>query len=89
MRPTSAHDNQSNDSDLGLVDRYWRAANYLSVGQIYLLERPFLRCLSTSSLGCSDIGGPLGPRLHPYPTSIAPSARDLNTRGQIWPLIDS
>jgi xylulose-5-phosphate/fructose-6-phosphate phosphoketolase len=24
--------------DLALLDRYWRAANYLSVGQIYLLD---------------------------------------------------
>ncbi|MGH8516229.1 MAG: phosphoketolase family protein [Panacagrimonas sp.] len=28
--------------DLGLVDRWWRAANYLSVGQIYLLDNPLL-----------------------------------------------
>ncbi|MCE0490703.1 phosphoketolase family protein [Pantoea sp. Mb-10] len=26
-----------------LLDRYWRAANYLSVGQIYLMENPLLR----------------------------------------------
>ena len=26
-----------------LIDRYWRAANYLSVGQIYLLDNPLLR----------------------------------------------
>src|SRR5467141_1299046 len=25
------------------IDAYWRAANYLSVGQIYLLENPLLR----------------------------------------------
>ena len=29
--------------DLGLIDSYWRAANYLSVGQIYLLDNPLLR----------------------------------------------
>jgi xylulose-5-phosphate/fructose-6-phosphate phosphoketolase len=29
--------------DLALIDRYWRAANYLSVGQIYLLDNPLLR----------------------------------------------
>ena len=29
--------------ELGLVDAYWRAANYLSVGQIYLLDNPLLR----------------------------------------------
>jgi xylulose-5-phosphate/fructose-6-phosphate phosphoketolase len=26
-----------------LIDRWWRAANYLSVGQIYLLDNPLLR----------------------------------------------
>ncbi|HTN60327.1 MAG TPA: phosphoketolase, partial [Devosia sp.] len=29
--------------DLNLIDHYWRAANYLSVGQIYLLDNPLLR----------------------------------------------
>ena len=28
---------------LKLTDRYWRAANYLSVGQIYLMQNPLLR----------------------------------------------
>jgi xylulose-5-phosphate/fructose-6-phosphate phosphoketolase len=31
------------DVELELLDRYWRAANYLSVGQIYLLDNPLLR----------------------------------------------
>jgi xylulose-5-phosphate/fructose-6-phosphate phosphoketolase len=31
------------DEEAGLIDRYWRAANYLSVGQIYLLDNPLLR----------------------------------------------
>ncbi|MFJ5486279.1 phosphoketolase [Hansschlegelia beijingensis] len=31
------------DEELHLIDAYWRAANYLSVGQIYLLENPLLR----------------------------------------------
>ncbi|MGO9899576.1 MAG: phosphoketolase [Solirubrobacteraceae bacterium] len=31
-----------NDS-MRLIDAYWRAANYLSVGQIYLLDNPLLR----------------------------------------------
>ena len=26
-----------------MLDRYWRAANYLSVGQIYLLDNPLLQ----------------------------------------------
>jgi xylulose-5-phosphate/fructose-6-phosphate phosphoketolase len=29
--------------NLRLIDAYWRAANYLSVGQIYLLDNPLLR----------------------------------------------
>jgi len=29
--------------ELRLIDRWWRAANYLSVGQIYLLDNPLLR----------------------------------------------
>jgi xylulose-5-phosphate/fructose-6-phosphate phosphoketolase len=31
------------DEELGLIDAYWRAANYLSVGQVYLLDNPLLR----------------------------------------------
>jgi len=31
------------DNELSLIDRYWRAANYLSVGQIYLYDNPMLR----------------------------------------------
>jgi xylulose-5-phosphate/fructose-6-phosphate phosphoketolase len=30
-------------ADLHLIDAWWRAANYLSVGQIYLLDNPLLR----------------------------------------------
>ncbi|HET8634941.1 MAG TPA: phosphoketolase family protein, partial [Gemmatimonadales bacterium] len=29
--------------ELALLDRYWRAANYLTVGQIYLQDNPLLR----------------------------------------------
>src|SRR5215468_8919111 len=31
------------DKDLDLINRWWRAANYLSVGQIYLLDNPLLK----------------------------------------------
>ncbi|MHB8147983.1 MAG: phosphoketolase family protein, partial [Vulcanimicrobiaceae bacterium] len=34
--PLSAHELQS-------IDAYWRAANYLSIGQIYLIANPLLR----------------------------------------------
>ena len=30
-------------AELNAIDAYWRAANYLSVGQIYLLDNPLLR----------------------------------------------
>jgi xylulose-5-phosphate/fructose-6-phosphate phosphoketolase len=33
----------ASDDDLAVVDAWWRAANYLSVGQIYLLANPLLR----------------------------------------------
>src|SRR3954470_18528965 len=29
--------------ELRLIDAWWRAANYVSVGQIYLLDNPLLR----------------------------------------------
>jgi xylulose-5-phosphate/fructose-6-phosphate phosphoketolase len=29
-------------ADAGVLDRYWRAANYLAVGQIYLMDNPLL-----------------------------------------------
>ncbi len=31
------------DAELAALDAYWRAANFLSVGQIYLLDNPLLR----------------------------------------------
>ncbi len=40
--PTVSGDPLS-DGDMRLIDAYWRAANYLSVGQIYLLANPLLR----------------------------------------------
>jgi xylulose-5-phosphate/fructose-6-phosphate phosphoketolase len=33
----------SSQKELKAMDAYWRAANYLSVGQIYLLDNPLLR----------------------------------------------
>ena len=31
------------DTEATLIDAYWRAANYLSVGQIYLYDNPLLK----------------------------------------------
>src|SRR6266853_746466 len=35
--------NALTDNELRLMDAYWRAANYLSVGQIYLYDNPLLK----------------------------------------------
>jgi Phosphoketolase len=39
------------DANFELIDKYWRAANYLSVGQIYLYDNPLLK----KPLGIGDI----------------------------------
>ncbi len=44
MDQTSSHGTGTlSEAELSLIDRYWRAANYLSVGQIYLLDNPLLK----------------------------------------------
>ncbi|MHB9004071.1 MAG: phosphoketolase family protein [Coriobacteriia bacterium] len=44
-RMTSTHETEAvlTETELEKIDAYWRAANYLSVGQIYLLGNPLLR----------------------------------------------
>jgi len=37
------HQGPLSPAELHAIDAYWRAANYLSVGQIYLLDNPLLR----------------------------------------------
>ena len=60
------------DDQLQLLDAWWRAANYLAVGQIYLLDNPLLErgrwWPRTSSPGSSGTGGPL-----PASTSSTPT----------------
>jgi len=47
MKPTVGRANPEGcsltEEELRRMDAYWRAANYLSVGQIYLLDNPLLR----------------------------------------------
>ena len=47
MKPTVGRSNPEGcsltEEELRRMDAYWRAANYLSVGQIYLLDNPLLR----------------------------------------------
>ncbi|MGD0862434.1 MAG: phosphoketolase family protein [Candidatus Limnocylindrales bacterium] len=42
-RPAGTASGPLSAEELRLIDAYWRAANYLSVGQIYLLDNPLLR----------------------------------------------
>ena len=51
--------NALSDQERTLIDAYWRAADYLSVGQIYLYDNPLLEqtlTKNTSSRGCLAIG---------------------------------
>jgi xylulose-5-phosphate/fructose-6-phosphate phosphoketolase len=41
--PAAAAGRPLDDDELERLDAYWRASNYLSVGQIYLLDNPLLR----------------------------------------------
>ena len=47
---------------LDKMQRYWQAANYLTIGQIYLQDNPLLRepldAPSRSSRACSATGAP-------------------------------
>jgi xylulose-5-phosphate/fructose-6-phosphate phosphoketolase len=40
---TTKMSQQIDSKELELINNYWKAANYLSVGQIYLLNNPLLR----------------------------------------------
>jgi xylulose-5-phosphate/fructose-6-phosphate phosphoketolase len=42
-RSAAAETDALSPAEVELLDAYWRAANYLSVGQIYLLDNPLLR----------------------------------------------
>jgi xylulose-5-phosphate/fructose-6-phosphate phosphoketolase len=42
-RPAQAAAEPLGGEELRAIDAYWRAANYLSVGQIYLLDNPLLK----------------------------------------------
>jgi len=38
------------------MDAWWRAANYLSVGQIYLRDNPLLQRIASKSATLADCG---------------------------------
>ena len=37
------HSERLSQRELHDIDTYWRAANYLTIGQIYLIDNPLLR----------------------------------------------
>src|SRR3954454_3991033 len=43
MAVTTTEPDTTSRTELELLDAWWRAANYLSVGQIYLMDTPLLR----------------------------------------------
>jgi xylulose-5-phosphate/fructose-6-phosphate phosphoketolase len=43
MDPVASSAAVGSEDELIRIDAYWRAANYLSVGQIYLYDNPMLR----------------------------------------------
>lgn len=43
--------------ELTRLDAWWRAANYLSVGQIYLMDNPLLRVQAARGLGQRRVAG--------------------------------
>ena len=64
------------------MNAYWRAANYLSVGQIYLLDNPLLKeplTLSTSSRASSATGAPRRASTSSTSISTASSRRTTST----------
>ena len=46
--------------ELRKMNAYWRAANYLSVGQIYLLDNPLLKKPLTLAARQAAVAWPLG-----------------------------
>ena len=55
------------DEMLQKMDTYWRAANYLSAGQLYLLDNPLLRKPLTmdhvKKKNCRSLGNSTGTEL--------------------------
>ena len=63
--------NALSDQERALMDAYWRAANYLSVGQIYLYDNPLLKKplarRAHQAAAARPLGHHAGPELHLRP----------------------
>ena len=67
-------------AELRALDAYWRAANYLSVGQIYLLDNPLLREPLAARARQAAAARPLGHDARAEPDLRAPQPRDPRAR---------
>ena len=67
-------------TSIELLDAYWRAANYLSVGQIYLLDNPLLREPLRARARQAAAARPLGHDARPQSRLRAPEPRDPRAR---------
>ena len=54
-----------NDEMLNKMDAYWRAANYLAAGQLYLLDNPLLKEPLKPGAHQEENRRPLGHRARP------------------------
>ena len=72
---TEAEQGPLTGSELDAIDAWWRAANYLTVGQIYLMANPLRRELLTAP-DQTEVVGPLGyqPGFVPYLRASAGSS---------------
>jgi xylulose-5-phosphate/fructose-6-phosphate phosphoketolase len=66
-------------AELRALEAYWRAANYLSVGQINLLDNPVLREPLRPEHVKAATAGPLGHDARPQPDLHAPQPRNPST----------
>jgi xylulose-5-phosphate/fructose-6-phosphate phosphoketolase len=63
--------------DIGLIDAYWRAANYLSVGQIYLLDNPLLH----ESLQAEHVKPQVRSHIRCDPAALITGLKNENSEG--------
>ena len=77
---------------LKLLDAYWRAANYFSVGQIYLYDNPLLKQAAQQEAHQAavvrSLGNNAGPEFYLCPSQSghqgARSRHDLHHRPGAW-----
>ena len=68
------------DKELSLLDAWWRAANYLAVGQIYLLDNPLLKRTVGARAHQAQTARPLGHVARPRARLLPSQPRDPRAR---------